>query len=159
MTYLLNFELRDPSLTVKTYRSAVLCRRSDLAVDPSARQRWLFPYYPWSSKMEFHHEVPRRESSRRRFLVWQILLKKENRSDKSSWMQAKRNKPALMTSTPVGYQRSPCLKSNKIVLLANVRKYSPSSTCVPSLSRTKRTGSEAGTPSLSFPEKLSVREF
>jgi hypothetical protein len=62
------------------------------------------------------------------------------------------NQPALMTSTPVGYQRSPCLKSNNIVLLANVRKYSPSSTCVPSLSRTKRTGSEAGTPSLSFPK-------
>lgn len=56
-----------------------------------------------------------------------------------------------MTSTPVGYQRSPCRKSNKIVLFASVRKYSPSSTWVPSLSSTNRTGSEAGTPNLSFP--------
>lgn len=59
--------------------------------------------------------------------------------------------PALITSTPVGYHRSPCLKSNSTVLFASVRKYSPSSTCVPSHSNTTQTGSEAGTPSLSFP--------
>ena len=98
------------------------------------------------------HEVPRHESSRRRFLVWQILLKINNfRYNCGYTFKELNNRPALMTSTPVGYQRSLCLKSNKIVLFANVRKYSPSSTCVPSLSRTKRTGSEAGTPNLSFP--------
>lgn len=59
--------------------------------------------------------------------------------------------PAFITSTPVGYHRSPCLRSNSTVLFANVRKYSPSSICVPSHSRTTRTGSEAGTPSLSLP--------
>lgn len=59
--------------------------------------------------------------------------------------------PAFITSTPVGYHRSPCLRSNSTVLFANVRKYSPSSICVPSHSKTTRTGSEAGTPSLSLP--------
>lgn len=63
--------------------------------------------------------------------------------------------PAFMTSTPVGYQRSPCLNSSSTVLLARVRKYSPSSIWVPSHSRTTRTGSEAGTPSLSLPRTKS----
>jgi hypothetical protein len=56
-----------------------------------------------------------------------------------------------MTSTPLGYQRSPCRSNSRIVLLGRVRKYSPSSTCVPSDSNTKRTGSPASTPSFSFP--------
>lgn len=64
--------------------------------------------------------------------------------------------PALITSTPDGYHRSPCLKSNRTVLFANVRKYSPSSICVPSHSKTTRTGSEAGTPSLSLPTRAST---
>lgn len=72
----------------------------------------------------------------------------------------KYNLPALITSTPVGYHRSPCLRSNSTVLFANVRKYSPSSICVPSHSKTTRTGSEAGTPSLSLPEsKRYVKHF
>lgn len=64
--------------------------------------------------------------------------------------------PALITSTPDGYHRSPCLKSNRTVLFANVLKYSPSSIWVPSHSKTTRTGSEAGTPSLSLPAKTMI---
>lgn len=59
--------------------------------------------------------------------------------------------PALMTSTPVGYHLSPCRSSSSTVLGGSVRQYSPSSTCVPSLSNTKRTGSLAATDSFSFP--------
>lgn len=62
-----------------------------------------------------------------------------------------------MTSTPVGYHRSPCLRSNSTVLFANVLKYSPSSTCVPSHSKTTRTGSEAETPSLSLPKNCVIQ--
>lgn len=64
--------------------------------------------------------------------------------------------PALMTSTPVGYQRSPGLNSSSTVLFGSVRKYSPSSTCVPSDSSTRRTGSEAGTPSFSRPNTTQI---
>lgn len=61
-----------------------------------------------------------------------------------------------MTSTPIGYHRSPCLRSNSTVLFANVLKYSPSSTCVPSHSKTSRTDSEAETPSLSLPTTKQI---
>lgn len=62
--------------------------------------------------------------------------------------------PALITSTPVGYQRSPGRSRSSTVLLGSVLKYSPSSTCVPSDSSTSRTGSEAGTPSFSRPVSI-----
>lgn len=59
--------------------------------------------------------------------------------------------PARMTSTPAGCQRSPGLSSSSTELLGRVRKYSPSSTCVPSDSSSSRTGSPGGTFSFSLP--------
>lgn len=59
--------------------------------------------------------------------------------------------PARMTSTPAGNHRSPGRSSRRTVLAGRVRKYSASSTWVPSLSRTSRTGSPTDTPSLSRP--------
>uniref|UniRef100_A0A8D8RH67 Uncharacterized protein n=1 Tax=Cacopsylla melanoneura TaxID=428564 RepID=A0A8D8RH67_9HEMI len=61
----------------------------------------------------------------------------------------------LITSTPTGYQRSPWRSIRITVLFGSVRKYSPSSTCVPSDSRTNRTGSLAGIPSFSLPRNSS----
>ncbi|KAL0122900.1 hypothetical protein PUN28_007526 [Cardiocondyla obscurior] len=55
-------------------------------------------------------------------------------------------------STPVGHQRSPCRNKSRIVLFPRVLKYSPSSTCVPSDSKTSETFSFCGTPSFSLPE-------
>lgn len=59
--------------------------------------------------------------------------------------------PARMTSTPAGCQRSPGLSSSSTELLGRVRKYSPSSTCVPSDSSSSRTGSPGGTFNFSLP--------
>lgn len=63
--------------------------------------------------------------------------------------------PALITSTPAGSQRSPGRNRSSTVLAGRVRKYSASSTWVPSLSRTSRTGSPTDTPSLSRPRCTS----
>lgn len=67
--------------------------------------------------------------------------------------------PVRMTSTPVGYQRSPWRSKRMTVLLGSVRKYSPSSTCVPSDSSTSLTGSLAGTFSFSFPATLGQFDY
>ena len=54
-------------------------------------------------------------------------------------------------SSPAGAQISPGLRTIKIVFSGSVWKYSPSSTCVPSVSSTTRTGSTTPTQSLSRP--------
>lgn len=63
-----------------------------------------------------------------------------------------------MISTPVGSQRSPCRSRSRIVLLPSVLKYSPSSTCVPSDSKTSETFSFCGTPSFSLPKSKGWAE-
>lgn len=59
--------------------------------------------------------------------------------------------PARITSTPAGNHLSPGLSKSRMVLAGSVRKYSASSTWVPSFSRTTRTVSAFGRPSLSLP--------
>lgn len=147
------------------------CRHYCLAVDPNAKQRSHDLYYPWSSRMAFHRAALTHESFHTRFagspklLQFFLILIKfctnskyidilcvvDDHAFAKLFIQIEII-PALITSTPVGYHRSPCLRSNSTVLFANVRKYSPSSICVPSHSNTTRTGSEAGTPSLSLPK-------
>jgi hypothetical protein len=78
-----------------------------------------------------------------------------NRRGHSSRHLGKPYLPARMTSTPAGNHRSPGLSSSKTVLAGSVRKYSASSTWVPSLSNTRRTGSPTETPSLSRPRCTS----
>lgn len=72
------------------------------------------------------------------------------------WEGGLKSSPWLTMSSPAGAQASPGLRTMKIVFSGRVWKYSPSSTWVPSLSRTIRTGSPTLTHNLSRPWKILV---